>query len=294
LLKADRTASQVRSNCPATRHVLTLHGDYAPFLNGQSDPQMLRLEKRASEVIDRADGIAAICREQVEWVAATFPAAVGKTKLIYNGYAPWEARRQPAVTKSVGPLIFGMVSRGVERKGWAKAIAAFGQLPPGAAELILVGDGPYLDTLRRGPLPSGVRFVGFSADPVEWSERFEVGVLPSEFPHESLPTVVMEYLFCGKAVIATDVGEIREMLCAPSGGLAGTLLDFDGHQISTAQLTAAMQSYIDDPALRRSHAARAPAAFAKFDMATCAAAYGRLYAEVAGSVPISSDIASSH
>ena len=293
LLKADRMASEIRAARPGLRHVITLHGDYAPFLHRQSDPQMLKLELQMAAIVEGADAIAAICREQVEFVTERFPDATAKTRLIYNGYAPWTARGEPIAVKPGGPLVFGMVSRGVERKGWAKAIVAFATLPPGAAELVLVGDGPYLDRLRRGPVPEGVRFAGFSPDPVEWIDGFDVGLLPTEFPHESLPTVVMEYLFCGKPVIATDVGEIGEMLRTPDGGLAGTLLDFDGDQISTDQLAAAMQAYLDDPALRRRHAALAPAAFAKFDMGKCAAAYARLYAEVCGD-PISSSISASH
>ena len=292
LLKADRAASDIRAVCPGLRHVITLHGDYAPFLHGQSDPQLLSLKRRMAAIVDGADAIAAICREQVIFVARRFPDATAKTRLIYNGYAPWTAKRLPIAAKPGGPLVFGMVSRGVGRKGWAKAIAAFGMLPPGAAELVLVGDGPYLDQLRRGPLPDGARFVGFSPDPVDWIEGFDVGLLPTLFPHESLPTVVMEYLFCGKPVIATDVGEIGDMLCTPDGGLAGILLDFDGDQISTHQLAAAMRAYLDDPALRRRHAALTHATFAKFDMQLCAAAYARLYAEVVGAT--SSSISASH
>jgi len=294
LLKADRVAADIRAASPGLRHVITLHGDYAPFLRGQSDPQMLNLEARMAAVVDGADAIAAICREQVEFVTARFPRATAKTRLIYNGYTPWADERTPARATSGTPLIFGMVSRGVERKGWAKAITAFGKLPPGTAELVLVGDGPYLDKLRREPMPAGVRFAGFSPDPVEWIEGFDVGLLPSEFPHESLPTVVMEYLFCGKPVIATNVGEIGGMLRASTGELAGTLLDFDGEQISTDQLTAAMQAYLDDPALRERHAALAPAAFDKFDMGVCATAYARLYAEVAGVGSSNSSISASH
>ena len=294
LLKADRMASEIRAARPGLRHVITLHGDYAPFLHGQSDPQMLKLELQMAAIVEGADAIAAICREQVEFVTRQFPAAVAKTLLIYNGYAPWNVERQPRPADGAGAIVFGMVSRGVERKGWAKAIAAFGTLPPDAAKLVLVGDGPFLDKLRQEPIPDGVQFAGFSPDPVEWIERFDVGLLPTEFPHESLPTVVMEYLFCGKAVIATDVGEIGEMLRAPGGALAGTLLDFDGDQISADQLAAAMQAYLDDPALRRRHAALAPAAFAKFDMGKCAAAYARLYAEVAGGDSSNSSISASH
>ncbi len=280
LLKADRAAADLCADHPTMRHVITLHGDYAPFLRGQADPQMLESGPRMAEIVDGADAIAAICREQVEFVAAHYPQAIGKTRLIYNGYAPWRSGGPDPDRVDLRPT-FGMVSRGVERKGWAKAVAAFGSLPPGAARLVLVGEGPAIDRLRREPVTDGVEFAGFSADPVEWIAGFDVGLLPSEFPHESLPTVVMEYLFCGKPVIATDVGEIKAMIRTPEGELAGTLVDYDGDRISTDQLAAAMQAYLDDPALCDRHAARTAAAFAKFDMAACAAAYAALYAEVA-------------
>ena len=293
LLKADRVVADVCAECPGLRHVITLHGDYAPFLHGHSDPQMLALEPRVAAIVAGVDGIAAICREQVDFVAARYPEATAKTRLIYNGYAPWRAERVASMKQDDAVLTFGMVSRGVERKGWAKAVAAFATLPPGAARLVLVGEGPAIDRLRRETVPDGVEFAGFSPDPVEWIERFDVGLLPSEFPHESLPTVVMEYLFCGKAVIATDVGEIGAMMRTPDGGLAGTLLDYDGDRISTDQLAAAMRAYLDDPALRLRHAALAHAAFAKFDMGVCAAAYERLYAEVVDG-PISESINASH
>ena len=293
LLKADRAATDICASHRGLRHIITLHGDYVPFLSGQADPQMLKLEPQMARIIDRADAVAAICRNQVEFVSRRYPDAVAKTSLIYNGYAPWRAKRliQPV---NGSALVFGMVSRGVERKGWAKAIAAFAMLPPGSARLVLVGEGPFLDHLQRQPQLLGVEFAGFSPDPVDKIETFDVGLLPSKFPNESLPTVIMEYLFCGKPAIATNVGEIREMLRTPDGELAGTLLDFDGNQISTDQLAAAMQTYFDDPALRRRHAALAPAAFAKFEMGKCASAYAQLYAELVAGAPIKSSTSASH
>lgn len=294
LLKADRVASEARAAWPELRHVVTLHGDYAPFLRGDSDPQMLQLAKRMKHVMERSDAVAAICREQVDFVASNFPKALVKTHLVYNGFVPWPGARAINLQSTEHTLIFGMVSRGVERKGWAKAIAAFAALPSGTAELVLVGDGPYLDALRKEKIPDGVRFVGFSPDPIEWIKLFNVGLLPTEFPYESLPTAVMEYLFCEKPVIATDVGEIGEMLRAPNGDSAGTLISYDGDRICTNHLAAAMKAYLDDPDLRRRHAALAPAAFAKFDMGACAKAYARIYAELSGSDASNSSISASH
>ena len=277
LFKADRAASMICAAHPRIRHLITLHGDYAPFHDGRADPQLLKLAPRMAAVIDRADGIVAVCCEQVQWIGRVFPDATANTRLIYNGYAPWRARPTTSQRQKGGRLRFGMVSRGVAKKGWAKAIAAFAQLPRDSAELILVGEGPYLDILSRGRLPDGVRFVGFSADPVDWIEQFDVGLLPSEFPNESLPTVVMEYLFCNAAVIATNVGEIAAMLRTPEGDLAGQLLSFDGEQISVDALAAAMQRYLDDPAQLAADRSKAGAAFAKFDMAQCGRAYVAVY-----------------
>ena len=277
LFKADRLVVETRGTRPAMRHIVTLHGDYAPFLTGAANPQMPGLAAWMERIMRSADKIVAICAEHHAFVREHFPAKLGKTVTIHNGFAPW----RPPVAQDGGPkrrLTFVMASRGVKLKGWAKAIAAFARLDPGSAELILVGQGAYLDQLSAGPVPPDVRFVGFSDNPVDWIAGADIGLLPSEFPHESLPTAVMEYLYCGKPVIATDVGEIATMI-----GGAGVLLPFEDQRISVEDLTAAMQAYVDDPALRARHAALAPAAFAKFDMGRCAAAYVALYAEVATS-----------
>jgi glycosyltransferase involved in cell wall biosynthesis len=235
-----------------------------------------------ARIIAQADALVAICEPHRDFIREHFPAEAGKTELIYNGFTPWRAAAPVPVCGN--KLVFGMASRGVKLKGWSKAIAAFGRLKPGLAELVLVGEGPHLNSLALSPMPEGVRFAGFSNNPVDWISSFDVCLLPSEFPHESLPTAVMEYLFCGKPVIATDVGEIATMMRVPDGQLAGQLLDFVDGQVSADQLTAAMQAYLDDPELRQRHAALAPAAFEKFDMGACSAAYARLYATISSTM----------
>ena len=293
LFKADRLVTETREVRSAMRHVTTLHGDYAPFLSNLADPQMLKLSERMQTTLGRVDSIVSICAEQEEFVRDRFPDVQRKLVRIYNGFEPWRPIVEPS-SRPDRPLRFGMASRGVKLKGWSKAIAAFSKLKRGAAELILVGEGKYLAELRAQPVLSGVRFVGFSDNPVDWLIDCDVCLLPSEFPNESLPTAVMEYLFCAKPVIATDVGEIATMIRTPTGKLAGTLLSFEEGRVSVDDLAAAMQSYVDDPALRRRHAALAPAAFAKFDMGACAAAYARLYAEALKPDAINSSTNASH
>ncbi|WP_294172017.1 glycosyltransferase family 4 protein [uncultured Sphingomonas sp.] len=288
LLKADRLAAEARSAAPRRpRHVVTLHGDYRPYLQGHADPQMLHAERWIGRVLQSADAIVGVAREHVEHLSSVHPEARGKLQLIYNGYP--EPRPASAIDPPLptGKFVFGLVSRGVEQKGWALAVEAFAKLGRENAALVLVGEGPAIERLRRRSL-QGVIFTGFAARPTDFIARFNVCLLPTLFPHESLPTAIIEYLAFGKPVIATDVGEIGTMLKAPGGRLAGCLLPFDGTSIQVAELIAAMRRLMDSPEDRAEMAQAASAAFERFAMPKCVAAYEQLYGveDQAGALPV--------
>lgn len=275
LFKADRLAAEVLRSLPfPPRHVITTHGDYQPFLEGLADSRMLHPATRMRQALGSADAIAAVCRQHLQHLGTTFPKVRRKLHLVYNGYAA-AAERRP-VPLPTGKFLFGMVSRGVEGKGWRVAVEAFHALGRPDAALVLVGEGPAIDRLRR-EAPPGVIFAGFSPTPLDWIERFDVALLPTLFPHESLPTAVIEYLACGKPVIATDVGEIGAMLRAPDGRLAGRLLPFANGGVRTEDLTRAMAELMDGLSLRREMRQAARQAFARFDMERCLRIYEALY-----------------
>ena len=142
--------------------------------------------------------------------------------------------------------------------------------------LTLVGEGGFLNELRGRVGDPRVHFASTHPNPVELIAASDVFVHPSIYRAESMPTVIVEALFAGLPVIASDVGSVAGMIAAPSGELAGVLVEADEATL-VDQLTAAMQAYVDDPALRARHAGFAAAAFGKFDMAKCAAAYAALY-----------------
>jgi glycosyltransferase involved in cell wall biosynthesis len=126
-----------------------------------------------------------------------------------------------------------------------------------------------------------VHFVGFAANPIDWVRLFDVGLLPSYFPSESLPNSIAEYLFCGIPVIATRIGEIPQMLDVPGQGLAGVLLEQSKQGLTNPEaLTAAMQAYIEAPLLLADHKALAAQCFDKFRMDHCVAAYEAIFAQV--------------
>ena len=284
LIHADRLASELRGERQdSPRHVMTVHGDYGPYLEGQADPQMLRLEAQIERIASRADAIVCNSHRHLDLFANHCPQSAAKLELIYNGYEPTAAPAGPGRSELGLPpdaFLFGMVSRGVALKGWAEAVAAFERLGRTGTALVLVGEGPAIDELRRKPVPKGVILAGFSARPLDYIRHFDVGLLPTRFPHESLPTVIMEYLHCGKPVIATDVGEIRAMVSDPEGRMAGLLLTLSKGTISIDELAKAMAAMIDDAARRAEFQAAAASAFTKFDMAECVRRYTELYERV--------------
>lgn len=295
LFGADWLFTRLKRRNPALKIVSTLHGDYALFeerANGTEQTRILHWRTKLAETIREIDRWATISRAQHRQFEILFAVDPAKLVNIPNGYAP------PASVSTFhrpdgAPVTFVMVARGMREKGWGFLIEAFFRIE-GNCLLVLVGEGVFLESLRlrHGDNPR-IHFTGVHLNPVERIGQCDVFVHPSIYRAESLPTVIVEALFAGVPVIATDIGEVARMIETPTGELAGKLLAADETTL-TEQLATAMQAYVDDPALRARHAALAPAAFAKFEMGLCAEAYARLYAEVAGASPMSSSISASH
>jgi glycosyltransferase involved in cell wall biosynthesis len=137
---------------------------------------------------------------------------------------PWFQRGQPPVLLGVGRL--------ARQKDFPTLIQAFArvrrQIP---ARLMILGDGaerPVLEeTIDRLGLEQDVSLPGFVDNPFPYLKRSSAFVLSSRW--EGLPTVVIEALYCGVPVVATDCPSgPREIL---KGGRLGCLVpmgDVDG------------------------------------------------------------------
>jgi glycosyltransferase involved in cell wall biosynthesis len=104
-------------------------------------------------------------------------------------------------------------------------VEAFAQLSHRRPDAILVlaGDGPLLDDVRRQASEAGleksVRFLGpvGHAATAPWLQASDVLVLPSF--NEGTPLVTLEALACGKPVVGTAVGGTREVVCDARYGI---------------------------------------------------------------------------
>jgi glycosyltransferase involved in cell wall biosynthesis len=112
---------------------------------------------------------------------------------------PWLQPGQPPVVLAVGRL--------KAHKGFSLLISAFAEvrrLRP--ARLLILGEGPERAALEslvaRLGLADDVALPGFVENPYAYMARAAAFVLSSQW--EGLPTVMIEALYCGAPVVATD------------------------------------------------------------------------------------------
>jgi glycosyltransferase involved in cell wall biosynthesis len=135
------------------------------------------------------------------------------------------------------------VSRAIPDKGWAELIQSVDrarQLTARDIRIILVGNGPVYDEYSRDGVPDFVHLAGFSEDSVGFYAAADMGVMLTRFKSESFPLTILDCLFAGKPYIATDVGEIRNMLTTDDQ-IAGGLIELAEWEVpieTAAQLIA--------------------------------------------------------
>lgn len=148
---------------------------------------------------------------------------------------PWFAADQPPVLLAVGRL--------TQQKDFPTLIRAFASLKNERnARLLILGEGPDRAALEslvsELGLSQTVSLPGFVDNPYAYMKRAKAFILSSRW--EGLPTVLIEALFCGVPVIATDCPSgPHEILAA---GKYGRLIPMQDERA----LSEAMQLALDD------------------------------------------------
>lgn len=227
--------------------VTTAHGSDVP---GYNPNRFRRMHKLLAPVwrwlTAQIDCI--ICPSSVirDLILKNNPAA--RTLVIPNGIEP--DRFEPNGEKRNQVLC---VTRMFERKGVQHLIEAFKRVGRDDWTLKIVGDGPYLETVReKASGAPNISVLGFlENDSIELRQLYEESAifsLPSA--SENFPIVLLEAMTAGSAIVTTSGTG-----CADVVGDAAELVP----PRNTDELAAALARLIDDPARRREIAARARA-----------------------------------
>jgi glycosyltransferase involved in cell wall biosynthesis len=162
---------------------------------------------------------------------------------------PHQARTQQRRELGVKPgnLVVGVIGRFTRQKGHSYFIEAARRVAARqpAARFLLVGDGELRETIERQITAAGLQsrclLVGAREDVPELLPVFDVVVLPSLW--EGLPYVLLEAMAAGKAVVATRVGGMPDVIQEGQSGLLVPPAD-------SAALAAALVKVLENEELR--------------------------------------------
>jgi glycosyltransferase involved in cell wall biosynthesis len=196
-------------------------------------------------------------------------------------YAPDEAARREvraALGIDVGAPVFLAVGRLMAQKNHAGLLRAFAsaRLRERGARLLVAGEGELRDELlglaRALGVDERVRFLGARPDVPRLLAAADAFVLASEW--EGNPLAVLEAMAAGRAVVATAVGCVPELVSERTGLLAPP-----GDERA---LEEALHAVARDPgAARELGREGARVARERFDVAVMARGYAELYRDVA-------------
>ena len=175
-----------------------------------------------------------------------------------------------------------LVSRAIPEKGWHEAIEAVKlarKICQKEIHLLLIGSGPEYERLKPIITDEYIHLLGFRANTLDYFATSDLGLLPSRYPGESVPLVLIDCFNSNRPVLASNIGEIGKMILTGDGP-AGTLFDLENGNIPIDSLSKKIVAYVEDKNLYLDHLNRVSAAAAKFDPAVLLKSYEAVYQEL--------------
>jgi glycosyltransferase involved in cell wall biosynthesis/SAM-dependent methyltransferase len=171
------------------------------------------------------------------------------------------------------------VSRAIPDKGWAEMISAVErarELSGRDIRLVLVGNGPLYDDYRRDGVPPFVHLAGFSDNSAGHYAAADMGIMLTKFRSESFPMTILDCLFAGRPYIATNVGDISNMLTS-SEGVAGAVVELWDWQVPEEAAAQVIASFATDSERYRAAVALVPGIASRYRIETVAGLYIDLF-----------------
>lgn len=256
------------------RRLHSEHGWDTPDQEGRSKKYRL-LRRSLAVFIDRH---IALSQEIESWLVHDIGVRCDKVVRICNGVDTVRFRPRDDLRREGKSVVIGTVSRLSDIKDPMNTLRAFARLNADVGgtrklRLIIVGDGPLKEVLRREIRDSGlgdhVCLAGSQLDVVPWLQRMDLFVMGSR--REGISNTILEAMAAGLPVVATRTGGNTELI---DDGVNGALVRTQ----SPEALAAAMERYVLDEGLSAEHGAAGRARVVKsFSIDTMVSRYAALY-----------------
>ena len=218
----------------------------------ESDRQLRRRVLFRRLALARAERIVVPSQSLVSIIDDIWRLDAAKVDLVPNGVdcarfaAPPDASLARGLVRGANTVVLGTVAPLRAEKNLARLVGAFAKLPDEIdARLLIVGDGPERPALEALAKALGVAgrtvFTGYVDRPEGVFGLIDLFAMSSDT--EQMPNALLQAMAGGRAVIATDVGDIRAIVAEPNRPYVVARDD------ATAYL-AGMASLLQDPALR--------------------------------------------
>jgi glycogen(starch) synthase len=224
-----------------------------------------------------ADWVVSVSRAQREAILRIAPGTAARSSVIYNALPP--PPFEPAPPPMTPPRIL-CLGRHVRDKGFDVALDAFARIADRFPEsrLTIAGDGPERAALQRQASELGIAervdFPGRVPEVHPYFEAATLVVMPSRW-EETFGLVALEAALMGRAVVATRVGALPEVVQDEVTGLVVESED-------SAGLALAIASLLERPTVvRRMGRAARERALEAFSLPRCIDRYEELYRRLA-------------
>ena len=247
------------------QNALSLEAAHSPRRRHRLMPRLIR------RFYPWADGIVSVARGTAEDLARTTGLAPERIEVVHN----------PIVTPELKHLATAPVDHAWFRPGEPPVVLSVGRLSPQkdfgtllrafarvrvrrSARLVILGEGPERGRLRslisELGLEDSAALPGWVENPYPWMAHAGTYVLSSRW--EGLPSVLIEALYCGVPIVATDcVSGPREIL---EDGAHGLLVPVGNVDALARGIETALDGHVPAPA---------PASWAPYEQTTVVRRY---------------------
>jgi glycosyltransferase involved in cell wall biosynthesis/2-polyprenyl-3-methyl-5-hydroxy-6-metoxy-1,4-benzoquinol methylase len=241
---------------------IRMHGCYEGLL--ENPDWDVEFQKLIHPLIQSSTGICYSTERNIRYFKKYHIDLPKYVKQLFNGFNKDDLHIpvKSKISRQTNDFVFCLCSRAIPEKGWEEAIKSIiliNKLPPEqrnhkTARLILIGYSEYAQDLQLRY--QDVKEVDFRKEvqyPTEIIAFCDVGLLPTWFISESLPSTIIEYLACGKPTISTNKGSIPEMISLNNKD-AGIIIPIESSgKIDIDKLIESMLLYMNNQELFNLH-----------------------------------------